>query len=121
MQRGPLVAGYPEQVERTMRTFFGTLSEKDRRRYAAVEAEKFGKGGLAYISRLLGIDSSTIRQGQADLERLPPGEAPGRVRRPGGGREKKSPSSPRSSSSSSRSSPTAPPAAPSIPASSGPT
>ena len=88
MHREPLVAGYPEDVERAMRTFFGTLNEKDRRRYAAVEAAKFGKGGLAYVSRLLGIDGSTIRQGQADLERLPPDEDPARARRPGGGRKK---------------------------------
>jgi hypothetical protein len=54
-----------------MKTFFGSLREKDRRRYAAVEATKLGPGGLAYISRLLGIDSSTIRQGQADLQDLP--------------------------------------------------
>jgi hypothetical protein len=46
MQREPLVAGYPEVVERTMKTFFDTLREKDKRRYAAVEAAKFGPGGL---------------------------------------------------------------------------
>jgi hypothetical protein len=54
-----------------MQTFFGSLREKDRRRYAAVAAAKLGPGSLAYLSRLLGIDSSTIRQGQADLEHLP--------------------------------------------------
>jgi hypothetical protein len=90
MHREPLVAGYPEEVEMTMKTFFDSLREKDKRRYAAVEAAKFGPGGLAYISRLLGIDSSTIRQGEADLKRLPPDEDPNRVRRPGGGRKKKS-------------------------------
>src|SRR5918993_323919 len=78
MQREALVAGYPEEVEAATKTFFDTLREKDKRRYAAVEAAKFGKGGLAYVSRLLGIDPSTIRQGQADLDRLPPGEDPGR-------------------------------------------
>jgi hypothetical protein len=67
----PSVTPYPEEVELAMKTFFGSLREKDRRRYAAVEATKLGPGRLAYISRLLGIDSSTIRQGQADLEHLP--------------------------------------------------
>jgi hypothetical protein len=66
-----VVTPYPEEVEMAMKTSFGSLREKDRRRYAAVEAAKLGAGGLAYISRLLGIDSSTIRQGQADLECLP--------------------------------------------------
>jgi hypothetical protein len=62
---------YPANVERAMITFFGSLREKDRRRYAAVEAAKLGPGGLAYLSRLLGIDSKTIRQGQTDLQDLP--------------------------------------------------
>jgi hypothetical protein len=121
MQREPLVAGYPEQVERTMKRFFDTLREKDKRRYAAVEAAKFGPGGLAYVSRVLGIDPSTIRQGEADLARLPPDEDKARVRRPGGGRKKKSTRTPRSSRTSRRSSTNTPPAVPSSPASSGPT
>jgi hypothetical protein len=62
---------YSEEVERAMKTFFGSLREKDRRRYAAVEAAKLGPGGLAYLSLLLGIDSHTIRQGEADLRCLP--------------------------------------------------
>jgi hypothetical protein len=66
-----VVTPYPEEVEMTMKTFFGSLREKDRRRYAAVEAAKLGPGGLAYLSRLLGIDPSTIRQGEADLKCLP--------------------------------------------------
>jgi hypothetical protein len=62
---------YPAEVELTMVTFFHSLREKDRRRYAAAEAAKLGPGGLAYLSRLFGIDSKTIRQGQADLQNLP--------------------------------------------------
>ncbi len=62
---------YPAEVESAMKAFFGSLREKDRRRYAAVEAAKLGPGGLAYLSRLLGIDSKTIRQGEADLHCLP--------------------------------------------------
>ena len=85
----PSVKPYPEEVEMTMKTFFDSLREKDKRRYAAVEAAKLGPGGLAYLSRLLGIDSSTIRQGEADLKHLPPDEDPDRVRRPGGGRKKR--------------------------------
>ena len=73
---------YSEEVEMAMKTFFGSLREKDRRRYAAVEAAKLGPGGLAYISRLLGIDSHTIRQGEADLHDLPD-IPPERVRKKG--------------------------------------
>jgi hypothetical protein len=63
---------YTAAVEKSMITFFSSLREKDRRRYAAVEAEKLGHGGIEYISSLLGCDSKTIRQGQADLNELPP-------------------------------------------------
>jgi hypothetical protein len=62
---------YSVDVELTMITFFGSLREKDRRRYAAVEATKLGAGGVPYIARLLGIDPNTVRQGEADLKELP--------------------------------------------------
>jgi hypothetical protein len=88
MHREPLIAGYAPEIEHAMKTFFATLPEKDRRRYAAVEAAKFGNGGLAYISRVLRIDSHTIRQGEADRANLPAGETPQRVRQPDGGRKK---------------------------------
>ena len=54
-----------------MKTFYVSLSEKDRRRYAAVEAAKLGHGGIEYVARLLGCDVKTIRQGQRDLEQPP--------------------------------------------------
>src|SRR3954466_3958453 len=79
---------YARDVERTMRAFARSLRENDRRRYAAVEAAKLGHGGIEYISRVLGVDPKTIRQGQRDLEDLPEGPA-SRVRDPGGGRKRK--------------------------------
>ena len=42
-------------------------SEKDRRRYAAIEVQKLSYGGQQYISRLLGCDEKTIPQGLQDL------------------------------------------------------
>lgn len=50
---------YSPIVERHMVEFFKSLSEKDRRRYAAVEAEKLGHGGLVYVARLFGCDEDT--------------------------------------------------------------
>jgi hypothetical protein len=79
---------YSHDAERTMRAFYGSLRENDRRRYAAVEAAKLGHGGIEYISQVLSIDPKTIRQGQRDLEDLPMGPAT-RVREPGGGRKRK--------------------------------
>jgi len=74
---------YPHHVEHTMRAFYRSLRENDRRRYAAVEAAKLGHGGIEYISRALGVDPKTIRQGQRDLEDLPedPRRAGPRARR----------------------------------------
>ena len=62
---------YSKDVELAMVTFFLSLREKDRRRYAAVGAAKLGVGGVPYLAKLLGIDPKTIRQGQADLRDLP--------------------------------------------------
>jgi hypothetical protein len=53
---------YPRAVEKTMKTFFESLRENDRRRYAAVEAAKLGHGGIEYIATVLGIDPKTIRR-----------------------------------------------------------
>ena len=44
---------YPVDVEAKMQRLFRWLSEKDRRRYAAVEAAKLGHGGVEYIARVL--------------------------------------------------------------------
>lgn len=74
---------YSSAVEEQMQVFYGSLREKDRRRYAAVEAEKLGFGGVEYISQLLRCDPKTIRQGRADLADLPD-VPPEQVRKKGG-------------------------------------
>jgi hypothetical protein len=62
---------YTPQIELSMKTMYHSLREKDRRRYAAVEAAKLGHGGFEYIADLLQCDPKTIRQGLADLAELP--------------------------------------------------
>lgn len=74
---------YEERVEVQMVNFYRSLSEKDRRRYAAVEAGKLDHGGVAYIAELFGCDPDTIRRGTTDVERLPKDAAEGRVRKKG--------------------------------------
>ncbi len=74
--------GYGLQVERLMQRLYRSLSEKDRRRYAAVEAAKLGHGGVEYVAGLLGCDPKTIGQGRLDLE-LEEDAAAGRVRKKG--------------------------------------
>lgn len=75
---------YPVKIEKQMVHFFQSLSEKDRRRYAAVEAAKLGHGGTAYIARLFCCKVDTIERGKDDVERLPRDEAVERVRKKGG-------------------------------------
>ena len=77
---------YSFAIEDQMRSFYQSLSEKDRRRYAAMEAAKLGRGGISYIARVLQCDRHTIRQG---FEELDDSEAldQSRIRRPGGGRK----------------------------------
>lgn len=74
---------YSRDVERHMVNLYQSLSEKDRRRYAAVEAEKLGHGGVAYVAELFGCDADTVQQGREDVERLPQDAAAGRVRKKG--------------------------------------
>jgi hypothetical protein len=81
---GQAMRGYSAAVERHMVQLYDSLSEKDRRRYAAVEAEKLGHGGVRYIADLFECEPDTIRHGAQDIEQLPADEAAGRVRKKGG-------------------------------------
>ena len=77
-------------TEKRMRDFAKTLSEKDRRRFAAIESVQRGYGGIVYVARLLGCSTKTIERGIKELDQLPQDPAAGRVRRPGAGRKKRS-------------------------------
>ncbi len=90
-------AQYAPEVEDRMRGFHQTLSEKDQRRFAALEARRLGHGGIEYIARVLSCSRRTIERGLDEVEALPHDPAEGRVRRPGGGRKKKSRPTPNSS------------------------
>ena len=82
--------GYEPLVEERMRAFERTLSEKDRRRFTALEAVQLGHGGIEYVAEVLGYSTRTIERGIDELDQLPDDPAAGRVRRPGGGRKKES-------------------------------
>lgn len=64
------MTSYLESTEQKMKEFYNTLNEKDRRRYAAIEALKLGHGGITYISGVLGCDRKTISKGVKELEEL---------------------------------------------------
>ena len=76
-------------VEKNVRDFYDTLSEKERRRFAAVQARQLGHGGVRYMATVLGCSRRTIKRGLAELDDLPHDPAAGQIRRPGAGRQKK--------------------------------
>ncbi len=85
----PGMIPYDVSVEQEMKKFYDTLSEKDKRRYAAIEALKLGHGGTVYISQVLGCSRKTITKGINELEGLPDNSGLNkRIRKPGGGRKK---------------------------------
>jgi hypothetical protein len=81
-------AQYAAEEAQRVRGFYETLSEKDRRRYAALEARRLGHGGVKYVAEVFGCSQRTIERGLNELEELPHDPAADRVRRPGGGRKK---------------------------------
>ena len=81
------MVSYPQEIEQRMRQFFESLSEKDRRRYAGIEALKYGHGGRNYIAHVLGCSRRTVSKGAQDISGLSRAETEKRIRRPGGGRQ----------------------------------
>ena len=55
-------------VEKNVRDFSLTLSEKDRRRFAAVQARQLGYGGVRYIAEVVGCSRRTVERGLAELD-----------------------------------------------------
>ena len=44
---------YLPEIASQMQSYFASLSERDKRHYAALESVKLGHGGQTYISQLL--------------------------------------------------------------------
>ena len=60
---------YSSEIEENMLYMYESLNEKDRRHYAAIEAQKLGHGGIAYIARLFNISEKTIQSGLNEFEK----------------------------------------------------
>jgi hypothetical protein len=62
-----------------MRYTFSILNERQRRLFAATEALKLGRGGIAYVAQLLNCHRRTIERGLDELRHqdslLPPHRA----------------------------------------------
>ena len=67
--------------------FFDSLSERDKRNYAALEALKLGYHGVTEVSKRLGINKHTIRQGIKDFNLIEKWK-PSKIRKDGGGGKK---------------------------------
>jgi transposase len=78
---------YTPEIEETMRRFYNSLNEKDRRHYAGVEALRFGHGGRSYIASVLGCSRNTVSRGAIEVSGMSKQEVGHRIRKPGGGRK----------------------------------
>ena len=71
-----------------MKRFYDTLSEKDKRRYAAIESMLLGHGGIKYLENVFGCSPKTVSRGRSEIENLPCDNGnEKRIRRTGGGRK----------------------------------
>ena len=81
---------FDSESEARMRGYYETLSEKDGRRFAVLQAKLLGYGGITYIAGVLGCSAKTIERAANELDSLPDDPVAGRIRAVGGGRKKRS-------------------------------
>jgi hypothetical protein len=80
-----------EDIDRRYSLLRPTLDERGRRLFAAAEAAVIGYGGISAMARITGLPRASIARGLAELRA---GPGPGGIRRPGGGRKRKSEQNP---------------------------
>jgi hypothetical protein len=80
---------YPQEIEDQMINLYHSLTEKDRRRYAAIEASKLGYGGISYVCRIFKCDESGVKRGMEELTNRLLSQEPKRIRHEGAGRKSK--------------------------------
>lgn len=63
--------GFPfrPDIEAAMKLFYNSLNEKDKRHYAALEAQKLCYGGITYISELFNCARPTIYNGADEFKK----------------------------------------------------
>lgn len=77
---------YSTAVEQQMKRLYESLNERDRRRYAAVEASKLGHGGMSYICALFECNYRSVALGLEELDHEAVMQQSS-IRRVGGGRK----------------------------------
>jgi hypothetical protein len=83
-----ILAARVRAVRNRYREMVPVLNEQSRRRFVALEAQALGHGGVSLMSQISGLARSTIYRGLSDI-RDKVSAPPGRVRKEGGGRKKK--------------------------------
>ena len=71
---------------RELAEFLATLNHQQRRLYAAVEANRLGRGGVGRVVELTGMCSPTVARGRRELADLLQGKSLERERKPIRGR-----------------------------------
>lgn len=96
-------ADHPDKaLHHRINVLMSRMDEQQRRWFAAIEAERYGHGGIQLVAQITGLDEKTIRRGRQEMAKDLEGRPQDRVRLPGGGRsatEKKN-REPKSNSSS---------------------
>src|SRR5947209_20268966 len=83
----PTCRRYPKgrvaREHRTLNRLIAAADERTRRLLAGFLARQHGRGGIALLARITGLDRNTIARGRRELRQ--PFRASGRIRRPGAG------------------------------------
>ena len=77
--------GSVAREHRALNRLVATADERTRRLLVGFLARQHGRGGIALLARVTGLDPNTIARGQRELRRAPQ-PATDRIRRPGAGR-----------------------------------
>lgn len=78
---------HPDRViHHQINLLMSRLDEQQRRWYAALEARRYGRGGIKLVSQITGLDEKTIRRGLDELQNDLEDRPVDRIRLPGAGR-----------------------------------
>ena len=85
-----------ESIRRRFQSLRPEMDERTRRHWAAVEARELGWGGVTAVSDATGLSRTTITSGIRELKEREAGTsaASRRIRRPGGGRKRRTETDP---------------------------
>lgn len=79
--------GHPDQQHhRELAVFLDTLNREQRRLYAAVEANRLGRGGVGRVAEIVGMGLPTVARGRRELADLLQGKSLKKERKPVRGR-----------------------------------